>query len=416
MSSSRFELMIGLRHLRANRGRGFLSFIAAISMGGVTLGVTVLIAVLSVMNGFEYELRDRILSLMPHATISAFDEGLTDWEAMAEQARSNPEVLASAPYIEEQALLIAGSETAGVAVTGILPALELGVSELGSQIKGQSIDALQPGAYGIVLGGELAKKLGVKVGDRLVMATSQAVITPAGVMARMRGFKVVATFTSGMYEFDRNLAYIHIADAAKLYRMGDKVTGLRLKLDDIFAAPRLVRAIALSLGGGYYVNDWTNKNINFFRNIQLAKSMFFIILLMVVAVAAFNIVSTLVMIVKDKRAEIAILRTMGATPRSILQIFMIQGVGIGVVGTLGGIALGVLISLNLESAVHGLEWLLNTQFLDAQVYNISDLPARVAWGDVVKISGAAFVLCLLSTLYPSWRAARTQPAQALRHD
>jgi len=414
--SSRFELLIGLRHLRANRGRGFLSFIAAISMGGVVLGVAVLIAVLSVMNGFEQELRSRILSLMPHATISAFNDGLTDWETMAEGAQTNPEVLASAPYIEEQALLIARGETAGIAITGILPARERGVSELGEQIKEGSLDALQPGSYGIVIGTELAKKLKVKVGDRIVMATSQPVVTPAGVMARMRGFKVVATFASGMYEFDRNLAYVHINDAGKLFRMGDKVTGLRLKLDDVFAAPRLVREIAIGLGGGYYVNDWTNKNINFFRNIQLAKSMFFIILLMVVAVAAFNIVSTLVMIVKDKRAEIAILRTMGATPKSIMAIFMTQGIGIGIIGTLGGILAGVLISLNLEAMVHGLERLLRTQFLDASVYNISDLPAHVSWSDVATIASAAFVLCLLSTIYPSWRASRTQPAQALRHD
>jgi lipoprotein-releasing system permease protein len=408
--------MIGFRHLRASRGRGFLSFIAGISMGGVTLGVAVLIVVLSVMNGFEHELRNRILSLMPHATISAFTDGLDDWQAMAEEAQRNPEVLASAPYIEEQALLIAGGETAGVAVTGILPSRERGVSELGEQIKAGALESLEAGTYGIVLGTELAKKLKVNVGERVVMATSQPVVTPAGVMARMRGFKVVATFASGMYEFDRNLAYIHIEDAAKLYRMSNRVTGLRLKLDDIFAAPKLVREIALGLGGGYYVNDWTNKNVNFFRNIQLAKSMFFIILLMVVAVAAFNIVSTLVMIVKDKRAEIAILRTMGATPRSILAIFMTQGIGIGLIGTLGGVLVGVLISMNLESAVHGLEALLNTQFLDAQVYNMSDLPAFVSWTDVAKICGAAFVLCLLSTIYPSLRAARTQPAQALRHD
>jgi len=368
------------------------------------------------MNGFEQELRTRILSLMPHATISAFNDGLTDWETMAEGAQRNPEVLASAPYIEEQALLIARGETAGTAITGILPDRERGVSELGEQIKQGSLGALQPGEYGIVIGTELAKKLKVDVGDRVVMATSQPVVTPAGVMARMRGFKVVATFASGMYEFDRNLAYVHIADAAKLFRMGEKVSGLRLKLDDVFAAPRLVREIAIGLGGGYYVNDWTNKNINFFRNIQLAKSMFFIILLMVVAVAAFNIVSTLVMIVKDKRAEIAILRTMGATPKSIMAIFMTQGIGIGIIGTLGGILVGVLISLNLEAMVHGLERLLRTQFLDASVYNISDLPAHVSWSDVSQIAGAAFILCLLSTIYPSWRASRTQPAQALRHE
>ena len=416
MSSSSFELLIGLRHLRANRGQGFVSFIAGISMGGVALGVTVLIAVLSVMNGFEQELRERILSLMPHATISAFGDGLTDWEAIAERGRTSAEILASAPYIEEQALLIAGAETAGVAVTGVLPKYEQGVSQLAEKIDTGSFDSLQPGAYGIVLGSELAQKLKVKVGDRVVMATSQPVVTPAGIMARMRGFKVVGTFASGMYEFDRNFAYVHLTDAAKLYRMGDKVTGLRLKIDDIFAAPRVVREFAESLGGGYYINDWTHKNINFFRNIQLAKSLFFIILLMVVGVAAFNIVSTLVMVVKDKRAEIAILRTMGATPRSILVIFVTQGVGIGVIGTLLGVAVGVLLATNLESLVHGLEWLLQTKFLDKTVYNISSLPARVAWSDVAQIAAVAFVLCLVSTLYPSWRAARTQPAEALRHD
>jgi lipoprotein-releasing system permease protein len=414
--SSRFELLIGWRHLRASRGRGFVSFIASISMGGVALGVAVLIATLSVMNGFEQELRERILSLMPHATISGFGEGLNDWEAVAERARTNVEILASAPYIEEQALLIAAGETAGVAVTGVLPAQERGVSELDEKISAGSFDSLEPGAYAIVLGSELAKKLKVQVGDRVVMATSQPVVTPAGVMARMRGFKVVATFASGMYEFDRNFAYIHLTDAAKLFRMGNTVTGLRLKVDDIFGAPQVVRELAMSLGGGFYVNDWTRKNINFFRNIQLAKSLFFIILMMVVAVAAFNIVSTLVMVVKDKRSDIAILRTMGATPRSILAIFMTQGIGIGLIGTVLGILAGVLIAINLESMVHGLEALLNTEFLDAQVYNISDLPAQVSWPDVAKIAGAAFFLCLISTLYPSWRAARTQPAEALRHD
>jgi lipoprotein-releasing system permease protein len=414
--SSRYELLIGWRHLRANRGRGFVSFIATISTGGVALGVAVLITVLSVMNGFEFELRSRILSLMPHATISGFGEGLSDWESIAERSRTSAEVLAVAPYIEEQALLIAGGETAGVAVTGILPQQESGVSELPAKIDAGSFEALAAGDYGIVLGRELAKKLKVELGDRVVMATSQPVVTPAGVMARMRGFKVVGTFASGMYEFDRNLAYIHLTDAAKLYRKGDTVTGLRMKVDDIFAAPKIVREFAMSLGGGYYVNDWTSKNANVFHNIQLAKSMFFIILFMVVTVAAFNIVSTLVMVVKDKRSDIAILRTMGATPRSILAIFMTQGIGIGIIGTTLGIVLGVLLSLNLESLVHGLEAILQTKFLNAEVYNIGELPAHVSWPDVAKIGGVAFILCVVSTLYPSWRAARTQPAQALRHD
>jgi lipoprotein-releasing system permease protein len=414
--SDRFELLIGWRHLRANRGRGFLSFIATISLGGVALGVAVLIAVLSVMNGFEKELRGRILSLMPHATISAFGSGLGDWQAVADRARDNEAILATAPYIEEQALLIAGGESAGVAVTGILPELERGVSQLPAQMAAGSFEALQPGAYGIVLGSELAKALQLEIGDRVVMATSQAVVTPLGVMSRMRGFKLVGTFSSGLYEFDRNFAYIHLEDAAKLYRKGSQVTGLRLKVADIFAAPRVVREFALALGGGYYINDWTNKNANFFHNIQLAKSMFFIILSMVVAVAAFNIVSTLVMIVKDKRSEIAILRTMGATPRSILAIFMTQGIGIGLLGTVIGVALGVTLAWSLEWLVRGLEVLLDTKFINAEVYNIGELPAQVIWTDVLKIAVVAFLLCLVSTIYPSWRAARTQPAQALRHD
>lgn len=414
--SERFELLIGWRHLRANRGRGFVSFIATISMGGVAIGVAVLIAVLSVMNGFERELRSRILSLMPHATISAFGDGLRDWQSVAAKATERADVVASAPYIEEKALLIAGAESAGVAVTGIFPELERDVSQLPSQMRLGSFEALAPGEYGIVIGTELADSLKVTLGDRIVMATSQSIVTPAGVMARMRGFTVVGTFASGLYEFDRNFAYVHLDDAAKLYRKGDRVSGLRLKVADIFAAPRIVREFAIDLGGGYYVNDWTNKNANFFHNIQLAKSMFFIILLMVVAVAAFNIVSTLVMIVKDKRSDIAILRTMGATPRSILAIFMTQGVGIGIIGTLVGIVLGVTLALSLEWLVRGLEALLNTKFLNAQVYNIGELPAHVAWADVTKIGVVAFLLCLVSTLYPSWRAARTQPAQALRHD
>lgn len=414
--NSRYELMIGRRYLRSSRGNRFVSFISVISMVGVAIGVAVLIVVLSVMNGFEQELRSRILSLTAHATISAFGAGLSDWQGMAQQARENPEVLAAAPYIEDQVLLVAGDKSSGAAVTGILPEEERKVASIEQKMQSGSFDALASGQYGIVLGAELAKALGVKLGDRVVIATSQPMVTPAGIMPRMRGFKVVGTFESGMYEYDRNLAYVHLADAARLYRMGDQVTGLRLKLADMFAAPRVVRNLALSLGGGYYVDDWTRKHANFFRSIQLTKSVMFVILLLVVAVAAFNIISTLVMVVKDKQADIAILRTVGATPRSILAIFMTQGTAIGMIGTLSGVALGVLIAVNLETLVHGLEAVLGTQFLDAKVYFMSDLPATVQWRDVLKISATAFGLCCLSTLYPSWRAARTQPAQALRHE
>lgn len=411
-----YELLIGRRYLRSARGNRFISFISSISMLGVAIGVAVLIVVLSVMNGFEQELRSRILSLTSHATISAFGEGLADWSSLAAQAKEHPQVLAAAPYIEDQALLIAADKTSGAALTGVLPDQERTVSTVADRMTSGSFDALKPGEYGIVVGVELAKALGVELGDRVVVATSQPLVTPAGVTARMRGFKVVGVFSAGMYEFDRNLAYVHMRDAARLYRMGDEVTGLRLKMVDMFAAPRVVRELAYSFGGGLRIFDWTRKNEAFFRAIQLTKSMMFFILVIIVGVAAFNIVSTLVMVVKEKQSDIAILRTVGATPRSVLAIFVTQGTAIGAIGTAAGVLLGVLVSMNLESLVHGLESLLGTQFLNAQLYFMSDLPARVQWGDVVKIAGTAFGLCCLSTLYPAWRAARLQPASALRHD
>lgn len=415
--TSRYELFIGRRYLRSSRGNRFVSFISTISMVGVAIGVAVLIVVLSVMNGFEGELRNRILSLTSHATISAFGIGLSDWRATAERIEHSPDVVATAPYIEDQALLIAGAKSSGALVVGVLPDQEQKVAAINEKMTHGAFEDLAPGEYGVILGAELAKALGVSLGGRVVLVTSMRTTTPAGVMPRMRGFKVVGIFQAGMYEFDRNLAYVHLQDAARLYRMGEKVTGLRLKLVDMFTAPRVVRTLALSLGGeGYYIDDWTRKHANFFRSIQLTKTVMFVILLLVVGVAAFNIISTLVMVVKDKQADIAILRTIGASPRSILTIFVTQGTAIGAIGTLAGVALGVLLSFNLETLVHGLESLLSTHFMDAQVYYMSDLPAAVRWSDVLKISLTAFGLCCLSTLYPSWRAARTQPARALRHD
>jgi lipoprotein-releasing system permease protein len=412
----KYELLIGRRYLRASRGNRFVSLISTISMVGVAIGVAVLIVVLSVMNGFEREVRQRILSLTSHASISALSFRLSDWQDAAARVRGNPAVLAAAPFIEDQALLIAGDKSSGAVVTSVLPEDERQVTIIAEKVTAGSFDALEPGEFGIVLGDELAKALGVAVGGRVVIVTSLRTTTPAGVMPRMRAFKVVGLFAAGMYEYDRNLAYVHVADAARLYRMGDDVTGLRLKLADMFAAPLVVRELARDLGGGYYIDDWTRKHANFFRSIQLTKSALFIILLLVVGVAAFNIVSTLVMVVKDKRSDIAILRTVGASPRSILSIFLTQGVAIGMIGTLSGVLLGVLISLNLESLIHGLEALLGLHFLDAKVYFITDLPTRIEWSDVVQISLTAFGLCCLSTLYPSWRAARTQPAQSLRHE
>jgi lipoprotein-releasing system permease protein len=414
--SSRYELFIGRRYLRSSRGNRFISFISTISMVGVAIGVAVLIVVLSVMNGFEQELRGRILSLTSHASISGFGAGLSEWEEAAAKIGDNPEVVASAPYIEDQALLIAGAQSSGAIVTGVLPERETKVAAIDEKMISGSFGDLVAGEYGIVLGAELAKALGVTTGDRVIIVTSMRTTTPMGVVPRRRGFRVIGTFAAGMYEFDRNLAYVHIADAARLYRMGDKVTGLRLKLVDMFQAPRIVRDLALSLGGGYYIDDWTRKHANFFRSIQLTKSAMFLILLLVVAVAAFNIVSTLVMVVKEKQSDIAILRTVGASPRGILTIFVTQGAAIGAIGTLAGVLLGVLVAVNLEALIHAVEKVLGSRFMDAQVYFMSDLPAAVQWPDVVKISVTAFVLCFLSTLYPSWRAARTEPARALRHE
>ena len=411
-----YELWIGRRYLGSTRGRGFLSFIAVLSMAGVAVGVAVLIVVLSVMNGFERELRERILSMTSHATIGAFGAAMPEWEDVAERATQNGAVTGIAPYIEEQALLLAGNRSSGVLLRGVIPAEERKVSEIERAMVAGTFERLAPEEYGIVLGNELAAALEVGVGDRVVVTIAQGLVTPAGIVPRRRRFEVVGMFAAGMYEYDRNLAYVALADAARLYRLGEGVTGIRLRLADMFEAPRVVRDIARDLGGGYYVDDWTRRHANFFRSIELTKSVMFVILLLVVAVAVFNIVSTLVMVVKDKRGDIAILRTIGATPASVLAIFIVQGTAIGVIGTLAGLALGGLIATNLEMLVHGLERLLDTSFLDAKVYFMSDLPADVLATDLIRICGTALALAGLSTLYPAWRAARTEPAEALRHD
>jgi lipoprotein-releasing system permease protein len=413
-----YELSIGRRYLRST-GNRFLSFISLISMLGVAIGVAVLIVVLSVMNGFEHELRARILSLTSHATITAFGEGLSGWPAMREQALGNPRVAAAAPFVETEALLLAdnaGGASSAATLRGIDPALEPGVSALGERMTTGSMQSLQPGAFQLLLGDELAARLGVAPGGEVVVAIARGNVTPAGVLPRLRRFTVAGIFRSGMYEIDSTLAVVHVSDGARLLRLGDNVTGLRLAARDPYQAPLAVREVARELGGGLYVEDWTQRNANFFRSIELTKRMMFFILLLVVAVAAFNIVSTLVMAVKDKQPDIAILRTIGARPSSILAIFTTQGTVIGLLGTLGGVLLGVLLSVNLETIVHGIERVFGLQFMDASVYLMSDLPARVEPRDVLLIAGTAFALCCLSTLYPAWRAATTDPARALRHD
>jgi lipoprotein-releasing system permease protein len=413
-----FELRIGRRYLRST-GNRFLSFISLMSMLGVAIGVAVLIVVLSVMNGFESELRSRILSVTSHATLTAFGAGVPGWQALREQALQSPGVTGVAPFVEGEALLIADRPNGGSApasVRGIDPGLEGTVSAIASRLRSGSLDSLAPASFRVLLGSELAARLGVQAGDSVVMAVAEGTVTPAGVVPRMRRFTVSGVFFSGMYEIDNALALVSLSDAQRLFRLGSNVSGLRLEVDDPFAAPRVSREVATALGGGLFVEDWSRRQANFFRSIELTKRMMFFILLLVVAVAAFNIVSTLVMAVKDKQPDIAILRTLGARPSSVLAIFATQGTVIGLLGTIGGVLLGVLLSLNLESLVHGLERVAGTRFLDASVYLMSDLPARVEPGDVLLIAATAFALCCLSTLYPAWRAARTNPARALRHD
>jgi lipoprotein-releasing system permease protein len=414
---SAYEWLIGTRYLRSTHRRGFVSFVALMSVCGLMLGVATLIVVLSVMNGFERELRSRILSVTSHATLMGLDGTLTDWQSLQQRVQRQPGVQAVVPYIESQAMLANGQRMAGAEVRGVLPEEERRATGLAQHLIAGSLSDLRDGSYAIILGAALAHEINARVGDSVVLIAPEGTATPTGVVPRMRRFHVTGLFKSGMYEFDRGLALVHLADAARLLRMGEGVTGLRLALDDPLHAPTTVRRIALSLGGpGYYVSDWTQDHANFFRSIEITKSMMFVILLMLVAVAAFNIVATLVMIVKEKQTDIAILRTLGVGPANVLLTFAVQGVLIGLAGTLLGAALGALLADNLQELVAGLEHLLGTQFLDARVYYMSDLPAYVEGADVLRVCGVAFILCVLATLYPAWRASRTTPAEALRHE
>jgi len=416
MASRWYEWMVGIRYVRVRGVNRFVSFISGVSMAGIALGVAVLIVVFSVMNGFESELRERILAMTAHATVSGLEDRLEDWPSARTLALENPQVLEAAPYLSGEGMLVKGAELSGALVQGIDPWLESQVAAVAQAMRQGSLDALRPGEYGIVLGAALAERLGASLGEQVVLVIAQGQVSPAGMLPRMRRFTVVGIFEVGMYEYDRNLAYLHLDDAARLYRTGGQVTGLRLKLQDMFAAPEVIRQVALDMGGGYYVSDWTRQHRNFFRSIQVTKRIMFVILLMIVAVAAFNIVSTLVLVVQDKQADIAIFRSLGAMPASILAVFIIQGLVVGLLGTVAGVLLGVLVSLNVASLVAGLESLLDMDLLAADVYFISDLPARVDWTEVAQIAGIALAISLVTTLYPAWRAARTQPAEALRYD
>jgi len=411
-----YELLIGLRYTRTKRRNHFISFISMISMLGIALGVAALIVVLSVMNGFQTELRGRILAVVSHIEISGANGEMSGWERVAEQAAKQPQVIAAAPFVQAQGMLSYGQSVRGALVRGILPDREDKVADFRPHMKSGSLDALTPDSFNIVLGSELARALGVFVGDKVTLIAPQGVVTPAGVVPRLKTFKVVGLFEVGMFEYDNGLALIRMEDAQKLYRMEDRVSGVRLKLDDLFQAPRVARQLAGRIDTDAYISDWTRSHANFFRAVQIEKNMMFIILSLIVAVAAFNIVSTLVMAVTDKQADIAILRTLGASPASIMAVFMVQGALIGFIGLGLGIAGGVALALNIDVVVPFIERLLGTQFMAKEVYYISTLPSELQWKDVTTITGVAFVLALLATIYPSWRASRVNPAEALRYE
>jgi len=414
-----YELQIGWRYTRSGRsGRrnGFISFISGVSMLGIALGVAALIIVLSVMNGFQKEVRDRMLSVVPHVEIyAAGGAALPDWRATAARASRNPQVVGASPFIATQALIARGDEMRGTIVRGISPTDEANVTELGARLKDTVFAQLTPGTWGIALGAELARALGVKTGDKVTLVAPGGQLTPAGVVPRLKQFTLVGTFDTGHYEYDSGLALIHVDDAARLFRV-EGPTGVQLRLKDLHQAREVAQQLAREFGTQVVVSDWTRTNRNWFAAVQLEKRLMFIILTLIVAVAAFNLVSTLVMTVTDKRADIAILRTLGASPRSVMGIFMVQGAASGVIGTFGGVALGLLIAFNVDVIVPAIERLLHVSFLPGSVYLISRMPSDPQSGDIAPIVAISLLLAFVATLYPSWRASRVQPADALRYE
>jgi lipoprotein-releasing system permease protein len=411
-----FEYSVGLRYTRAKRRNRFISVISIISIAGLGVGIWALIVVLSVMNGFQTEIRTRILSAASHLQVMGFDGLLAGWDELAGRVTRHPDVTGSAPFVNGQGLFSSGERVQGGLVRGILPGREDQVSDFGGHMTRGSLDALRPGEFGIVLGIELARSLGVRVDDRVTVIIPQGQVTAAGLLPRIRQFRVVGVFEIGMYEYDASLALMHMADAQKLYRFGEGVSGLRLKLKDPFDAPRVTRDLVTTMQDDVFVTDWTRSHGNLFRAVQIEKRMMFIILTLVVLVAAFNIVSTLVMAVSEKQADIAILRTLGASPGSIMKIFVVQGWVIGVTGTLLGVTAGVLTAVNIDVIVPFIERALGVEFMAKDVYQISELPSEVHVVDVVLVGFMSLLLGLVATLYPSWRASRTNPATALRYE
>jgi len=415
-----YELFVGLRFTRArkrNSGRNhFISFISLVSMLGIALGVAALIVVLSVMNGFQKEVRARILGVASHVQLTGADNRLADWQAVAKEAAVHPQVVAAAPFVNAQGMLLFGAAVRGAVVRGIVPQLEEKVADIGRNMVAGKLEALAPGEFGIVLGAELARALGAVSGDKVTLIAPQGLVTPAGILPRLKQFTVAGLFEVGMFEYDSGLALIHVQDAQKLYGMAEYVSGVRLKLQDLFQSREVTRDLMARMRGDIYISDWTRSHANFFRAVQIEKTMMFIILLLIVAVAAFNIVSTLVMAVTDKQPDIAILRTLGASPGGIMQIFIVQGALIGVIGMLLGVAGGIALAVNIDVVVPFLERLLNIRFLSREVYYITELPSDLQRGDVIVIALVSLALSLLATIYPSWRASRVNPAEALRYE
>ncbi|HEC85463.1 MAG: lipoprotein-releasing ABC transporter permease subunit [Candidatus Parabeggiatoa sp. nov. 2] len=408
---------IGLRYTRAKRRNHFISFISLTSMLGIALGVTALITVLSVMNGFEKELRYRMLGMSAHVVVGTFNNHWSNWQTLAQQIQKRPHVTGVAPFIQGQAMITHNKNVEGTLLQGISPELEPQVSQVKDKMSYGSIDNLKAGQFGIVLGSELAQALGVGMGDKITLVVPQASVTPVGLLPRMKRFTVQGIFNVGMHEFDSGLVLLHIEDAAKLLRMpAGSIHKLNVKLDDMFIAKPFSRDLQQELPLGYHSYDWTYRHKNFFEAIKMEKTVMFVILALIIAVAAFNIVSTLVMVVTDKQADIAILRTLGATPSTVMAIFMVQGALIGVFGTLLGLGGGISLALNIETVIPAIENIWGIKILSPEVYYISDLPSDLRWPDVYKITGLSLIISLLATLYPAWRASRTQPAEALRYE
>ncbi len=410
------EIYVGLRYTRAKRRNHFISFISLSSMLGIALGVTALITVLSVMNGFEKELRERILGMASHATVSRFRGPLDDWASVAERARQHPRVVGVAPYVQGEAMLTRGRYVRGALVQGVMPEIEPEVSEIDKYMTAGSLDSLRPGEFNVVLGNGLAGALGARVGDKVTVVAPKATSTPAGILPRLRRFTVSGIFEVKHGQYDTQLAVVNVEDAARLFQLDGGITGLRLKLDDMFLAPAVGRELAADLPGSYWVRDWTHYHANFFRALKTEKTVMFVILTLIVAVAAFNIVSALIMVVTDKESDIAILRTLGVTPGSVMLIFIVQGTLIGLIGTLLGMVGGIALANNVETLVPAIEQLFDTKFLSPDVYYISDVPSDMRWPDVALITVVAFAMSIVATIYPAWRASRTQPAEALRYE